>query len=89
MELWKEDLQWSFSLIKQRTEQDRLQEEETMKTNVKVTEITEQNEDAMEAQKMLNQGIISTQIDKYQSNQTSEMKNLPQNYVCMRDKWNT
>ncbi|CAG2186973.1 unnamed protein product [Mytilus edulis] len=88
-ELWKEDFLWSFSLLKQKADQQKMLQQEMDNSKVKLTELSDEDTDIVteiseEKQGTSEKNTSLSTIDKHPPE--PEIKYLPQNYVHMRDK---
>ena len=90
-ELWKEDLLWAFSLLKQKVDQSKmLSQNSDIDSKVKVTELID-NEDVEKETVLLHNDrqvleyTESNMSDTLQQHGSTEIKRLPHNYVYMRD----
>ena len=90
-ELWKEDLLWAFSLLKQKVDQSKmLSHNSDIDSKLKVTELIE-NEDVVKDTVLLHNDrqVIdyseSNMSETLQQHGSTEIKRLPHNYVYMRD----
>lgn len=87
-ELWKEDLLWAYSLLKQKADQEKILRQGLENSKVKVTELCDEGEvkvtDTYEDKQIISNSAMKTSDDK-NIHSKKEIKHLPQNYVYMRD----